>query len=95
MFSAESSILLNKIERAHVGSDLPNLQSAAHTLKGMCRTFAANEAAQAAYKLELVAQAGSAGTDQQVEELKSEVRRAAQALSELDLQLAKAAGASA
>jgi two-component system sensor histidine kinase/response regulator len=95
MYSAESGILLNKIERARVESDLPNLQSAAHTLKGMCRTFEANEAAQAAYNLERVAEAGSAGTDQQVEELKSEVRRAAQALSELDRQLARAAGASA
>jgi two-component system, sensor histidine kinase and response regulator len=95
MFSAEASILLNKIERAHVESDLPNLQFAAHTLKGMCRTFEANEAAQAAFQLELLAQAGSAGTDQQVEELKSEVGRAAQALADLDRQLARAAGATA
>jgi two-component system, sensor histidine kinase and response regulator len=95
MFSAEATILLNKIERAHVESDLPNLQFAAHTLKGMCRTFEANEAAQAAYQLELLAQAGSAGTDQQVEELKSEVGRAAQALADLDRQLARAAGATA
>jgi two-component system, sensor histidine kinase and response regulator len=95
MFSAEASILLNKIERAHVESDLPNLQFAAHTLKGMCRTFEANEAAQAAQQLELVAQAGSAGTDQQVEELKSQVGRAALALADLDRQLARAAGATA
>jgi CheY-like chemotaxis protein len=95
MFSAESSVLLIKIERAHVEADLPSLQSAAHTLKGMCRIFEANEAAQAAFMLEGVARAGSAGTDQQVEGLKSELRRAAEAIAELDRQLAQAAGATA
>jgi CheY-like chemotaxis protein len=95
MFSAESSILLIKIERAHVEADLPHLQSAAHTLKGMCRTFEANEAAQAVFMLEMAARAGSAGTDRDVEGLKSEVRRAAEAIAELDRQLAQAAGATA
>ena len=95
MFSAESSILLIKIERAHVEADLPHLQSAAHTLKGMCRTFEANEAAQAVFMLEMAARAGSAGTDRDVEGLKSEVRRAAEAIAELDRQLARAAGATA
>jgi signal transduction histidine kinase/DNA-binding response OmpR family regulator/HPt (histidine-containing phosphotransfer) domain-containing protein len=95
MFSAEASILLIKIERAHAEADLPNLQSAAHTLKGICRTFEANEAAQAAFLLEMGTQAGSAGTNQQVEELKLEVRRAAEAIAELDRQLARAAGATA
>jgi two-component system sensor histidine kinase/response regulator len=95
MFSAESSILLIKIERAHVEADHPHLQSAAHTLKGMCRTFEANEAAQAVFMLEMAARAGSAGTDRDVEGLKSEVRRAAEAIAELDRQLARAAGATA
>jgi hypothetical protein len=61
----------------------------------MCRTFEANEAAQAVFMLEMAARAGSAGTDRDVEGLKSEVRRAAEAIAELDRQLAQAAGATA
>jgi signal transduction histidine kinase/DNA-binding response OmpR family regulator len=86
MFPFEAQATLVAIEQARAAGDLTDLQTSAHTLKGICRMFEANDAAQAAAELETTARSGSLGTDQQVEQLKTELRRALAAVTQFESQ---------
>jgi two-component system sensor histidine kinase/response regulator len=83
MFPAEAELALAAIERAHAEGDLAVLHSSAHTLKGMCRMFEANAAAAIAFELETAAREGRAGSNLQIDSLKSEVRSAITAITRL------------
>jgi two-component system, sensor histidine kinase and response regulator len=81
MFPAEAELALSTISRARVEGDLPALQSSAHTLKGMCRMFEANAAAEVAFALETAAREGGSGSGAQVDALRLEIRRAVAAIA--------------
>ena len=80
MFSAEAESALSAIEEACSKGDAARLLSSAHTLKGMCRMFEANAAAQIAFELEMGAREGRLGSGVKVDSLNSEVRRAMTAI---------------
>lgn len=83
MFPEEAHKLLRDLEDARTAHDLPAFQRHSHTLKGLCRTFEAPDAAIAALALEEEAQKGATGTDQQPQTLKMEVGRTIDAVNEL------------
>jgi HPt (histidine-containing phosphotransfer) domain-containing protein len=89
MFPSESDAVLSAIDQAKSEGNLPNLESAAHTLKGLCRMFEANDAAGIAFEMETGARAGNLATEEQVQRLKSEIRRAAESIAQLVDQLAQ------
>lgn len=82
MFPSEANALLAVIEQARDTGNLADLQTAAHTLKGICRMFEANEPAQVAFEIETAARSQNLGTAGQVEDLKLEVERAIAALAQ-------------
>jgi CheY-like chemotaxis protein len=94
MFAPESELLLASIDRARAASKFSELESNAHTLKGMCRMFEVNHASNIAFELETAGRDGNAGADAQVELLKLEIRRAASAIAQLvgPTALAKSSG---
>ncbi len=82
MFPSEADAALAAMEQARAAGDLAHLQSFAHTLKGICRMFEANDAAHIAFALETAARAGTLGTDQQIDQLKVELQRAMAAVAQ-------------
>ena len=81
MFSTEAESALSAIEEACSKGDAARLLSSAHTLKGMCRMFEANAAAQIAVEMEMGAREGRLGSAAKVDSLESEVRRAMTAIA--------------
>jgi len=86
MFPPESGKLVKSMEEARAASDWLTMQRSAHTLKGMCGMFEATRAANAARDLEQVARAGSPGTSEQVDLLKTELASAVEAVTQLQPQ---------
>jgi response regulator RpfG family c-di-GMP phosphodiesterase len=80
MFPSELEMVLTAIDQARSEANLADLQTAAHTLKGMCRMFEVNAAAQAASELETTARQGGLGADEEIARLRSEVRRGVEAV---------------
>ena len=83
MFPPEADALLAAIELACRESDLPKLQSGAHTLKGICKMFEANAAADLAFEFEAAAREGTPTTERQLDRLKAEVLLAKEAIAEI------------
>jgi two-component system sensor histidine kinase/response regulator len=86
MFPSEADAALAAIIQARAAGDLAHLESFAHTLKGICRMFEANDAAQIAFVLETAARSGNLGTDAQVEQLKSQLSLAIGAVAQFESQ---------
>ena len=72
---------------ARTNKDFDAIQRHAHTLKGICRTFDVEEAADAAFKLEQAGKDRCAGTEDQLETLAAELTRATEAVSQLAVHL--------
>ncbi|HEX4487058.1 MAG TPA: response regulator [Terriglobales bacterium] len=83
MFPAESTSLLSAIEVARTSANASDLQTAAHTLKGICKMFGVEEAAEVAFELETAGREGTLGTDEQVGQLKIMIGCATSALAQL------------
>jgi CheY-like chemotaxis protein len=81
MFPAETGKLFQSLDRARFAGDIHDVQINAHTLKGLCGTFEAKEAACAASELEQAARGGNLGTDEQFAVLKTELCRAVEAIT--------------
>lgn len=84
MFPEESRKILQNLELAWASKDVAGVQLHAHSLKGMCNTFEARDAANAAFQLEQTAQQGSLGSEQQLQFLKNELDRAMDAVAHLE-----------
>ena len=83
MFPSETNAALATLEQAHAAKDLAGLQMSAHTLKSIFNMFEASEAADAAFQIESAARSGNLSTEQQLLQVKSELRRAVAAVSQL------------
>jgi len=88
MFTDESQALLTALEQARSAGDHSALESAAHTLKGLCRMFEVNQTAKLALQLEIVAREGNLGGQDQIQRLKAATERAAQIIAQLEGRLA-------
>ena len=84
MFPSQVDTMLRAIDQARALGDTQKLLNSSHTLKGMCRTFEATDAAQAAFELETAARGGNLGTDQQVEQLNTRVLQAVKAVMQIE-----------
>jgi signal transduction histidine kinase/CheY-like chemotaxis protein len=85
MFTTEAKSLMEALERARKACKVQELETAAHTLKGICRMFEATGAAEIAFKLETAARSGSTGADDDVELLRKEIDRAVDAVDHLEI----------
>ena len=83
MFPEESLKLMRDIEKSRRESDTTLLRRAAHTLKGMCKLFAADGAADAALAVEQAAAQGGLATDQELVTLEQQIKRALAAVAQL------------
>jgi two-component system sensor histidine kinase/response regulator len=84
LFRAESAKLLATIRDAGERKDFDTLQRAAHSLKGSVATFAAEDAFDAAFKLERLARSQEwTGIDDAISTLNAEIERVMSALAEL------------
>jgi CheY-like chemotaxis protein len=83
MFPEESHKILHDLKQARASGDVTGVQLHAHSLKGMCNTFEARDAANAAFALEECAREGDLGTDGQLELLTTELDRAIDAVTQL------------
>jgi signal transduction histidine kinase/CheY-like chemotaxis protein len=84
MFPSEANNLLSAIDQAQMEVDLTKLQRSAHTLKGICKMFDAEEAAEWAFTLEKAAREGKPGGEQELSRLKVAVLRAVDAIADLE-----------
>jgi CheY-like chemotaxis protein len=94
MFAPESESLLTRIDKARRENQFAELESSAHSLKGMCRMFEVEEAARLVFEVETAGREGRTISEAQAESLKSEIQRASAAISRLveSKTLAKNAG---
>jgi two-component system sensor histidine kinase/response regulator len=84
LFCEESSRILAAVEQAVARKSAPELERAAHSLKGSVATFAAQDAFEAALKLERLARAGELnGVEEGFAVLAAEVERLRTALESL------------
>ncbi len=84
LFSGESAKLLAAIRDAADRKDIEALQNAAHSLKGSVATFAADEAFEAATKVEKLASSGDlTAINEAISSLAFEIERVLSALGEL------------
>jgi HPt (histidine-containing phosphotransfer) domain-containing protein len=85
LFRGESAKLLAEIREAAGRKDKQALQRAAHSLKGSVATFAADDALDAAMKIETFSRGQeSAGLEEAISTLEAEVERLLEALAELE-----------
>jgi len=83
LFFDESRGLLAEIEAGIAARDAATLQRAAHTMKGLVRNFGAEDAANAAQKMEMMAEEGQLeGVEDTYAALKKEVERLTSELQE-------------
>ena len=83
MFFAECPKLMQQIREHIAGADGPELRRAAHTLKGSAHVFGAEEAAEAAHRLEEIGREEAfADAEEALELLEDEVARLLPALRE-------------
>jgi signal transduction histidine kinase/DNA-binding response OmpR family regulator len=85
MFPEEAGKLIQDMERARTSGDIAGVQLNAHSLKSICNTFEAKDAAKAAFQLERAAHGGSLGTNQEWDLLKSELGRALDAVAQMQV----------
>jgi len=83
MFPAESVTAIAAVDQARATGNIADLETAAHTLKGLCRMFEASEAAQWAFDVETAARGGHSGTNSQIEMLKAAVESAARSIEHM------------
>ena len=85
LFRGECAKLFAEIREAAGRGDMDALQRAAHSLKGSVATFAADDAVNAAIKIETLARGGdSAGMAEAIATLEAEIERVLKALAELE-----------
>ena len=89
MFPAEAAAALSSIDQAQASASQPELETAAHTLKGLCRMFEASEAAQIALELEVAARNGNLSSAPSLDRLKTAIDEAAQGIREMSEQAGK------
>jgi two-component system, sensor histidine kinase and response regulator len=90
MFPSEADLLISAIDVACRETDLAKLQFSAHNLKGICKMFDAENAAELAFEFEKAARAGRSAEGQELDRLKFEVRRAVDAIAELQQRMSDA-----
>ena len=81
VFLEESSNMMNEVRRAVAGGDPPDLQMAAHTIKGALLNISADPAGEVALELEKRGREGPmAGVDALLSDLEREITRLEQQL---------------